>query len=132
VGFQIGARQTFSIPLQEAWKLIISPDGLREWLGNIVSAGHLEQGATYRLDNNCTGEIRVYSPLSHIRLTYQPKDWSRPSTIQVRVIPNGQKTTIAFHQENLPGANEREQRHAHFKGVLKAIKSKIDENINNA
>lgn len=32
-GFQIGARKTAAIPLEEAWDLLISPGGLRVWLG---------------------------------------------------------------------------------------------------
>jgi hypothetical protein len=39
-------------------------------------------------------------------------------TIQLRVIPKGERTVIAFHQEHPPGAVEREERRAHYRRVL--------------
>ncbi len=122
-GFQVGARKTFSIPLEEAWNFITS-EGLSIWLGNMHNRP-LKPGLTYFLDNGCYGEIRVFSTQSHLRLTWQPPNWPRPSTIQVRVIPNGAKTVIAFHQEHLPGLAEREERKLFFKNVLKQIEDKF-------
>ena len=55
-----------------------------------------------------------------LRITWLPKGrgWPRPSTIQVRVVPKGDKTTVVFHEEHLPGPDEREERRAFFKGAL--------------
>ena len=115
VGFQVGARKTFKINLESAWDFIISPEALSIWLGDI---GHIEEGLEYRLDDGTSGRIRVFSPLSHIRLSYKPPGWERSSTIQVRVIPKKDKTVIAFHQEHLPGVKEREDRKKFFQNVL--------------
>ena len=116
-GWQIGARRTFPIDLETAWQLIISPNGLETWLGAPAGQIH-EQGGLYQLADGTTGEIRVYKPKSHLRLTWHPPDWPRPTTIQVRVIPSGEKTVIAFHQEHLPGPEAREDRRAYFKNAL--------------
>jgi hypothetical protein len=62
--------------------------------------------------------VRVYSHNSHLRITWQPQGWQRASTIQVRVIPKEDRTVIAFHQEHLPGAKEREERRAHYTSAL--------------
>ncbi|MDH3944043.1 MAG: hypothetical protein OEV06_08125 [Anaerolineae bacterium] len=62
--------------------------------------------------------MRVFKPNSHLRLTHHPPGWPRPSTIQVRVIPSGDKTVIAFHQEHLPGPQERAQRRLHYHAAL--------------
>ena len=64
------------------------------------------------------GEVRIISPNSQMRITWKPTGWQRPTTIQLRVIPNKQRTVIAFHQENLPGSEESEVRRACYTPVL--------------
>ena len=117
IGFQIGVRRSLPIELEQAWQLITSLKGLSIWLGNTHKLD-FTKGAEYKLDDGSTGEVRVFKPNSHLRITYQPKGWPRASTIQVRVIPNADQTTIAFHQEHLPGPEERTQRSSHFQSVL--------------
>lgn len=123
VGFQIGIRKTFPINIESAWALITSPTGLTAWLGEIKAPMNLDDNYTTLSGEH--GEIKVYQENSHIRLTWKPDRWSKASTIQVRVIPNKDKTTIAFHQENLPGPKEREERHEHFKRALNKLEQII-------
>jgi uncharacterized protein YndB with AHSA1/START domain len=85
----------------------------------------LEKGATYTLPDGARGEMRVFEPNHHLRITWQPRGWPRPSTIQIRVIPSGAKTTLAFHQEHLPDAKAREQRRAHFESVFDSIEPMV-------
>lgn len=116
-GFQVGARRTFPVTSEAAWRLLTSPGGIRLWLDD-AAAFSLEKGATYRLANGTHGEVRVVTSGSHLRLTWHPAGWPRPSTIQLRVIPKDDRTVIAFHQEHLPGAEERDARREHFRAVL--------------
>ncbi len=125
VGFQIGVRKSLPLSLNVAWNLITSKEGLAIWLGTL-NKGEIAAGSAYHLDDDSFGETRVFNKLSHIRLTWQPVHWTKASTIQVRVIPNGTKTTISFHQENLPGPDEREQRRLYFKKVLKELQDLIN------
>jgi len=124
VGFQIGVRRTLPIHHADAWQLVTSEKGVNIWLGS-TSELDFGKGARYRLADGSVGEVRVFSPNSHLRITWQPPGWSRSSTIQVRVIPKGDRTTIAFHQEHLPGAGEREERRAHFAAALDALEALI-------
>jgi uncharacterized protein YndB with AHSA1/START domain len=116
-GFQIGARRTLPIPLAEAWRLLMSREGLQIWLSDSLDMD-LAKGAVYRLADGTSGMVSVYEPNSHLRMTWHPPAWPRPSIIQLRVIPNGERTTISFHQEHLPGPNEREERRAHYTAAL--------------
>lgn len=116
-GWQIGVRRTLPIALADAWKLITSPGGVALWLGGDGDLT-LDENTTYKLNDGTAGEMRVFKPGSHLRLTHHPPGWPRPSTIQVRTIASGEKTTIAFHQEHLPGPDEREARRAHFQAAL--------------
>jgi uncharacterized protein YndB with AHSA1/START domain len=97
--------------------MLTSVDGLAVWLGQVPGL-EWAKGSTYQLPDGTRGEVRVYKPNSHVRITWQPAGWGRASTIQVRVLPKGDRTTVVFHQEHLPGPQEREERRAVFVGAL--------------
>src|SRR5688572_19794001 len=94
-GFQVGMRRTLAIGLADAWRLVTSPEGVRAWLGE-GSGVTWTPGHAYTLADGSAGEVRVVRPESHVRLTWHPEGWTRPSTIQVRVIPAAAGTTISF------------------------------------
>jgi uncharacterized protein YndB with AHSA1/START domain len=116
-GYQIGVRRTLPIRHDNAWRVLTSPVGVQMWLGASSNLDFTE-GAMYEASDGSRGEIRVFSPNSHLRITWKPQGWSRASTIQLRVIPKGDKTVVAFHQEHLPGSKERAERREHFKATL--------------
>jgi uncharacterized protein YndB with AHSA1/START domain len=123
-GFQIGAQRTLPIPPDEVWELLMSPDGVRTWLGGAVP--RWEKGEKYALKDGSGGEVRVFKPGSHLRMTWQPEGWPRASTIQVRVMPKGEgKSVLSFHQEHLPGAAEREERRRFFDAALNALQQQV-------
>jgi uncharacterized protein YndB with AHSA1/START domain len=119
-GFEIGVRRTLSMPADDAWALLMSPEGVRAWLGG--AGPRWEKGETYALDDGARGEVRVFKPGSHLRVTVHPEGWPRASTLQVRVMPSGEeKTVVSFHQEHLPGAAERDERRRFFESALDAL-----------
>lgn len=117
VGFQIGVRRTLPVRLEDAWRLLTSSTGVKLWLG-ATSGLSFAKGSKYQLADGSVGEVRVYTPGSHLRITWHPPGWPKASTIQLRTIPKGERTVVAFHQEHLPGAREREERRAHYTAVL--------------
>jgi len=121
-GWQIGARRTMDVPPERLWNFILSPEGLREWLGEVDAFIWIEK-APYNLPDGTHGEVRIYKPHSHVRLTWHPPAYPRASTIQVRVIPKGDRSVLVFHQENLPDQLARENRRAFFQKVLDMIES---------
>lgn len=123
-GFNIGVRRTLPLSLDAAWRLLTSPEGMRAWLGGAPAP---EKGARYATPDGATGEVRVVQPGSHLRVTWHKPGWARPTTIQVRAIPAGEKTTISFHEEHLPGAAEREERRRHFTAALDALQHGLEQ-----
>ncbi|MBI5035228.1 MAG: SRPBCC domain-containing protein [Chloroflexi bacterium] len=123
-GFQIGARKTFPISIQQAWDFITSDKGIRLWLGNVKNF-RFDTGHTYKTSDGATGEVRVVNFRENIRLTWQPPEWQHTSTIQVRVIPSGRKSIISFHQENLANASERAQMRLRWQRVLEEIETTL-------
>lgn len=114
-GWQIGVRRTLPFPEERIWAVLLAPEGLQAWLGG---PAEIEAGTPYTLENGTSGRIGVYKPWSHIRLTWQPQGWARPSTLQVRVTPAKTGTTVSFHQEQLRGEAERNAMKAHWERVI--------------
>jgi uncharacterized protein YndB with AHSA1/START domain len=106
-GWEIGARRTLPVEAEQLWALLVAPEGRRLWLGETPGL-ELAQGAAYRLDDGTSGRVTVFKPGSHMRLTWHPPGWPRPSIIQVRALPSKAGAVLAFHQEHLPGPGERE------------------------
>jgi uncharacterized protein YndB with AHSA1/START domain len=120
-GYQIGVRKAFDISAEAAWELILSSKANQIWLGN-NEIENFEKGNNYVTSEGTTGEIRVIKPNHHIRLSWKPKEWDKPSTLQIGVYttPSG-KTTIAIHQEKLKDEAVREHMREHWKKVLDRI-----------
>nr|WP_054550468.1 SRPBCC domain-containing protein [Lysinibacillus sphaericus] len=124
VGFQIGVRRTFPISQEQAWALITTTEGVRTWLGEDTSV-IFEPGYKYHSKTG-TGEIRIVKPLEQLRLTWQKEEWSKPSTVQIRILPKERnKTTISFHQEHLSDQTVREEMKVHWESVLNLIKERV-------
>lgn len=123
-GYQIGVSRTLPFSEEHFWALLLSPDGLRVWLGG---PAEIAERAPFALANGTRGEIRVYKPWSHIRLTWQPADWPAPSTLQVRVVPAYRKSILSFHQEHLAGPAERAAMKAHWEGVIGQLAEMLKE-----
>jgi uncharacterized protein YndB with AHSA1/START domain len=119
-GFEIGVQRTVPLSADEAWRRLTGPDGVRAWLGDAPSL-RLEVGEAYRLADGTAGEVRIVAEGERVRITRHPNGWARASTIQIRVTPKGEKSVIAFHEENLPDAEAREARRAHFQEAIAEI-----------
>ncbi|EFI67697.1 hypothetical protein BFZC1_16100 [Lysinibacillus fusiformis ZC1] len=97
---------------------------VRTWLGESTSV-IFEPGHKYHSKTG-SGEIRIVKPLEQLRLTWQKEEWSKPSTVQIRILPKGvNKTTISFHQEHLSDQTVREEMKGHWESVLDLIKERV-------
>lgn len=124
VGFQIGIRRTLPISLDKAWHFLFSEEGLKIWLGKI-SSEQFDLNKNYKTKEGVEGEVRVFEPNSHIRLTWKPKNWTNISTLQIRVIEAKDKTTISIHQEKLLDNSQRAEMKKYWKKVIDTLTKKI-------
>lgn len=118
VGWVVGVRRVFPGSADEAWRLLLSPAGLKRWVGG---SGRMrpEPGRAYRLADGTTGEWRVVKPGEVVRVTWQPPEWPRASLVQVRVVPRAAgRCAVSFHQERLPDAAARAAMKARWTRVL--------------
>jgi uncharacterized protein YndB with AHSA1/START domain len=121
-GYQIGVRRRVPASEERVWAALLSSAGLRIWLGGVAP---VEEGARFAFPNGTSGEIRVYQPWSHVRLTWRRPDWDAPSYLQVRVIPARTGTTLSFHQDHLRGPADRTAMRAHWEQVIEQLRARL-------
>ena len=85
--------------MEKAWDFLFSDKGIKIWLGKLKN--ELEINKKYETENGISGLVRIFKPYSHIRISWKPKNWENSSTLQIRVLGDDEKTTIAIHQEKL-------------------------------
>jgi hypothetical protein len=110
-------RKTLPLAPEKAWDFLLSREIIRIWLGT-VPLFPLQVGSSFRLGDNTEVKITVLKPKSHMRLSFHAPGTERPSIVQVRVIPSGENTVFAFHQEQLPDREARQERKYYFQQVL--------------
>src|SRR5262249_42891128 len=98
--WQIGVRKTIDFPFNEVWDFMVSSKGIINWLGD-VGGKNLQLNVSYKTKEGTEGIVSLITHQSHIRLTWRKRNWQNTSSLQVRIIPYGNKTTISFHQDKL-------------------------------
>lgn len=126
-GIEIGARKTMQVGVNDLWDFTFSNEGLKIWLGDIKDF-KLEPQFYFQTSEGTRGEIRTIKIGEKIRLIYLPKDFKKPSTLQLYFEDKGsEKSTLGFHQEKLKNLKTREQMKKHWEEVLDEIERRINE-----
>ena len=119
-GFQIGVQKTLPVALELAWDRLVDGPGRDLWLGPVEGL-EMVKGGKYRTAEGFSGEVRSVSAGERVRLTWQNRDLAGPSTLQVTLVPSGDKTSVRFHQERLSNQEERELMRRHWRRVLEKL-----------
>jgi len=109
-GWQFGVRKSVPFNLNEVWDFLFSEKGIKIWL----------KGADK--------EFSTFKQHSHLRTKWKLNGWSNEATLQMRVIANKDKTTIAFHIEKLLDEKQREETKIYWDKVIEAITEQITTN----
>ncbi len=128
-GFQFGIRKTFPVSSEKAWDYLFSENGLVIWLGKLKN--EIEIKKEYETENGITGLVRVFKANSHIRLNWKLKNWENMSTVQIRVIENTGKATIAIHQEKLLNIEQRAEMKEYWNEIMKEIATELKKPAGN-
>jgi uncharacterized protein YndB with AHSA1/START domain len=103
----MGARRTVAADLDTVWAYLVGP-GLHSWLG----ADELPA-------------MRSRTEKRRLRFDWTPPGTTRPTILQVTVLPAKSGTTIAFHQERLTGREQRKELLTHWHGVLERLEKAL-------
>jgi uncharacterized protein YndB with AHSA1/START domain len=122
-GWQVGVRRTLPVSEQQAWQMMLDVLGLAA----VTSSEHepFARGAIVETDDGTRIEVRSCTPGSLLRMRWQPKTWTTPSTLQLRVLPAKTGTTISIHHEWLQDAEQREAMRIHWTDILDTLKASL-------
>lgn len=120
-GWEVGVRRTVARPLPEVWKHLVGA-GLPRWLGASEIGG---VGSSYTAADGTTGTVRGRTDELRLRLTWRPVGWEHDSTLQLTVRSAATGTTIAFHQERLESAEERQELLSRWTAVVEALVAEL-------
>jgi len=124
-GVQIGVRRTLAAEKERVWDFLLSPDGLRLWIGEGTDF-RAEAGCHYVSSGGASGRVTVAEPYHKLRMTWQLPTWDSPSRLQLTVLASGAgKTTVAVHQEMLDDVYMRERMRLHWDGLLERLKEAL-------
>ncbi|RBL92520.1 SRPBCC domain-containing protein [Chitinophaga flava] len=124
-GWETGVRRTFSLTPAQAWTILFSQPVLGAWLDNKALLT-FQPGDTYTTTAGITITVTSVTEVKVIRMKWQHKGQTNTSTLQIRVIPAKEKTTISFHHEWLANSQEREEMKIYWSHVLDEIKKITD------
>jgi uncharacterized protein YndB with AHSA1/START domain len=125
-GFQIGVQKALPISQRQAWQLI-TKKGRKLWLGDSTDV-RFTKGATYTTREGTQGEVRSIVPGEKLRLSWRPKSFAKPSTVQINLMCHRNtpgKTVISIHQEKLASAREREVMRKRWRRALQQFEKLI-------
>ncbi len=123
-GWEIGVRRTFALSPETAWETLFSQPILGIWLDNKANIA-FQKGDTYTTASGVTVTVTSVTEVKVIRMKWQQKGQTDSSTLQIRVIPAKDKTTISFHHEWLANAGEREAMKTYWTHVLDEISNTL-------
>jgi len=125
-GVQIGVRRTLNAPPDKVWRFLISPEGLKLWIGD-TPAFELREGAEYESRDGVTGKVTVVDPGRKLRLTWKRPEWLTASRLQLYVMgASAGRTTVSIHQEMLEDVYMRGIMKHHWEEVLAGLRSKLE------
>jgi hypothetical protein len=127
-GWEIGIRRSFPIEADHAWEMLFTQPILSAWLDD-NAAITFKKNDIYTSRNGVTIKVSSVTTGKVVRMKWQQAGTSSASTLQIRVIPDKNKTTIAFHHEWLKDAAEREEMKTLWEKVLKQVSDSIQEDI---
>ena len=125
--WEIGVRKTIDFPFNVVWDFMVSSKGLANWLGDVGNQ-NLELNVAYKTKEGTEGMVSLITQHSHIRLTWRKRNWQNTSSLQVRIIPSGNKTTISFHQDKLKDDIQRERMREYWQAVIDKIEKTLTVN----
>lgn len=124
-GVEIGVSKTIPVSSNKLWDFTFSDKGLKLWLGEIDNF-KLSPKFAFETSGGIKGEIRTIKKGERVRLTYQEKDFEKPSTLQLYFENKGRdKSSLTFHQEKLKDLKTREDMKKYWEKVLNEIQSAL-------
>lgn len=94
---------------EDVWNFLFSENGASIWLKYAGS------------------DFSTFKTFSHIRTKWKPEEWHNAASLQMRILLNRGKTTIAFHIEKMSDEAQRTEAKAYWSKTLDDIIQALDK-----
>ena len=125
--YQFGLRKTFRVSPGVAWDYLFTKEGLSIWLGHVGDPEEVKLNETYRTEEGIEGKLTTFKPYSHFRMSWKKPAWRNSTILQVRVLDNKGKATIAIHHENLLDRTQRDEVEVYWNNVMDKLGLKFGD-----
>lgn len=123
--FSTVSSKTLNLKAPKAWRYLLSPAGISIWL-RPVSRFQLKARHQFEAEGGIFGEVRTFQEGKRIRITWQDATWSKPSVVNINLIPRaGEKCMLALQHEKLPSAAARLKWRHYWKEALSRPQSEV-------
>lgn len=120
-GFEFGLSRTFPVSPEKVWQALTTGVGLEAWAGDGVEV-ELRKGAHQDL-KGVRIEVRALTIGIRLRLVVKSPGVP-PRTFQMSVVPGVEgKTSVRFHEENLPGVAARKRADRKWNEIMDEVES---------
>ena len=110
--------QVMAHPVKRVWHVLMAPAGAEALLGPGAFFGG--KGQTWSSTDGRSGVVRTLHPLEEIRFTCRTEDGSRPSMVQIDLVPDGDQTELTVTHSNYSGVENVQQRWKDALGRIEA------------
>lgn len=105
--YQLSISRTIAADPVALWSLLLSPAGVRCWLGTIDQFEAVK-GWPFETAESVRGAVRGVEPGKRLRLTYQPPGHETRSTLLLTISGTDGRAILRFDHEKLTDATARE------------------------
>jgi activator of HSP90 ATPase len=126
LGFQVSVRKTFSVNTEKMWSFLLSELGIYTWLGQ-MNVDDFELQKPFVTADGIEGKLTVFKPDCHLRLRWKPKNWIKPSTVELRVTNSKGRASVVFHHTVFYEKTQIEELRTHWKNVTVKMNEELSK-----
>ncbi len=115
--YQVSVSKIFSVATQKMWEFLFAEIGIGIWLGKI-NLDDLEINKIFKTENGTEGKLTVLVPDCHLRFSWKPIDWEKPSIVELRVKDIKGKSSVLFHHTKFYKLEQKVTLRTHWKAVI--------------
>jgi activator of HSP90 ATPase len=124
LGYQVSASKTFAVDTQTMWEYVLSEKGIHTWLGTIDLNNFELQHQLVTLEG-IQVKLTVFKMDCHLRFRWQPKHFTRTSTVELRVTNSNGRAKVIFHHTCFYKIEQVEELRAYWKNVITNMQADV-------
>ncbi|MBI3819497.1 MAG: SRPBCC domain-containing protein [Planctomycetes bacterium] len=125
-GYGICATKTIAAPVEKIYKALTDPKAMSAWLGPKVVATP-KDGGKFTCGDGESGEYLRCRENKDLRFTWNHKNATAPTLVDVIFQEKGEKTTVMFNHSRIQTRAEADGLHAGWGAALDRLKGMLEK-----